>query len=59
MTKQEQAFWNYYDQANAIAEKHNVEIYQVVNFRQIWDYAYAVGKADGASEMMEIFKESK
>jgi hypothetical protein len=59
MTKQEQEFWHYYNPIQELADKHDVSIYTIVNIRQIFDYAYAVGKADGATEMMEIYKEGK
>lgn len=55
MTKQEQAFWDYYQPIEDLATKHDVSVYTIVNFRQIFDYAYACGKADGASEIVEIF----
>ena len=56
MTKQEQAFWEYYNPIEALAEKHDIPVYQIVNFRQIFDYAYIAGKADGVNEMYEIAK---
>jgi hypothetical protein len=57
MTKQEQEFWDYYNPIQEVAEKHDVSIYTIVNFRQIFDYAYACGKADGANQMYEIYQE--
>ena len=56
MTKQEQEFWKYYDPIQELADKHDTSIYTIVNFRQIFDYAYACGKADGATEMLAIYK---
>lgn len=53
MDKQEQAFWNYYDLSQAIADKNGLSIYQVVNFRQIFDYAYALGKEHEANSTKE------
>jgi hypothetical protein len=57
MTKQEQEFFDYYNPIQELADKHDVSIYTIVNIRQIFDYAYAVGKADGATEMLNIVKE--
>jgi hypothetical protein len=57
MDKREQEFWNYYNPIQELADKHDTSVYTIVNFRQIFDYAYACGKADGATEMMEIYKE--
>jgi hypothetical protein len=59
MTKQEDAFFEYYNPIQELADKHDVSIYTVVNFRQIFDYAYACGKADGAKEIADIFREGK
>ena len=59
MTKQEQQFFEYFDQWQALADKHDVSVYQIVNARQIWDYAYSCGTADGASEMMDTYLASK
>jgi hypothetical protein len=56
MTKQEQAFWDYYNPIQELADKHDTSIYTIVNFRQIFDYAYACGKADGVKEVAEIFE---
>jgi len=59
MDKQEQTFFEYFDQWQALADKYDVSVYQIVNARQIWDYAYVCGKADGASEMMDTYLASK
>jgi hypothetical protein len=56
MTKQEQAFWDYYNPIQELADKHDTSIYTIVNFRQIFDFAYACGKADGATEVAAIFE---
>ncbi len=56
MDKREQAFWEWYEPIQALADKHEVSIYQVVNARQIWDMAYATGKLDGMNEVAEIMK---
>jgi hypothetical protein len=58
MTKQEQEFWDYYNPIQELADKHDVPIYTIVNIRQIFDYAYACGKADGATEVLDVFKEN-
>jgi hypothetical protein len=54
MTKQEQAFWDYYNPIQELADKHDITVYQIVNIRQIFDYAYTAGKADGVNEMYTI-----
>jgi hypothetical protein len=54
MDKREQEFWKYYEPIQAIAERQDVSIYQVVGFREIFDYAYAVGKVDGVNEVADI-----
>lgn len=59
MTKQEQEFWDYYQPIEDLATKHDVSVYSIVNFRQIFDYAYTAGKADGAQQMMDIYTASK
>jgi hypothetical protein len=59
MTKQEQEFWNYYQPIQDLADKHDTSVYTIVNFRQIFDYAYACGKADGATEMLDTYNASK
>ncbi len=56
MDKQEQEFWNYYNPIQELADKHEVSIYTIVNIRQIFDYAYACGKADGAVEILDVMK---
>lgn len=54
MDKREQEFWKYYDPIQELADKHDTSIYTIVNFRQIFDYAYAVGKVDGVNEVADI-----
>lgn len=56
MDKQEQAFWDYYNPIQELADKHDTSVYTVVNFRQIFDYAYVCGKADGVKEVAAIFE---
>jgi len=38
--KQEQLFFQWFNNAQAIADKNEVSIYTVYNARQIWDIAY-------------------
>ena len=57
LSKQEEAFFEWYDPIKEIADKHDATIYQIVNAREIWDFAYATGKAHGVAEVAEIFKE--
>ena len=54
MDKQEQAFWDYYNPIQELAEKYDTTVYTIVNIRQIFDYAYTAGKADGVNEMYAI-----
>ncbi len=56
MDKREQEFWKYYNPIQELADKHDTSVYTIVNFRQIFDYAYACGKADGVKEVAEIFE---
>ncbi len=56
MDKREQEFWKYYEPIQAIAERQDVSVYQVVGFREIFDYAYACGKADGVNEVTDILE---
>lgn len=41
--EREQDFWTYYNKIKSYAEKADVDVYQVVNFRQIFDQAYTLG----------------
>lgn len=59
MDKREEAFWEYYNPIQELADKHDTSIYTIVNFRQIWDFAYTAGKLDGVNEMMEIVNGNK
>ena len=36
-------FFEWYDEAQALADKHNVEISKIYNIRQVWDYAFSCG----------------
>ncbi len=54
MDKREQEFWKYYNPIQELADKHDTSVYTIVNFRQIFDYAYAVGKVDGVNEVADI-----
>lgn len=58
MTKQEQAFWDYYNPIQEVADKYETSVYTIVNFRQIFDFAYIAGKADGAAEMLDVYNNS-
>jgi len=46
----EQEFFEWYEKATQIAEKHGVSLYTVYNARQIWDLAYASGVAQALRE---------
>lgn len=59
MTKKEEAFWEFYNPIQAMAEKHDVSIYTIVNFREIWDMAYQTGKVDGMNEAIDIVNGKK
>jgi hypothetical protein len=39
--QREKLFFEWFDKAQAIADKNDVSIYVVYNARQIWDTAYA------------------
>ena len=41
--KREEDFWIYYNKIKSYADEANVDIYQVVNIRQIFDSAYTLG----------------
>jgi len=42
--KQREAdFWTYYNKIKEYADNADVDVYQVVNFRQIFDQAYTLG----------------
>lgn len=56
MDKREEEFWKYYNPIQELADKHDTSIYTIVNFRQIFDYAYTCGKVDGANEVLAIVK---
>lgn len=53
MDKQEQAFFDWFSKIEAIATTHGVEISQVVNLRQAFDFGYTAGKMDGITESVE------
>jgi hypothetical protein len=55
MDKREEAFWDYYNPIQELADKHDVSIYTIRNFREIFDYAYAAGKTEGLETAMTIF----
>lgn len=39
----ENKFFEWFDHAQALADKHNVEIHNIYNIRQVWDYAFSAG----------------
>jgi len=41
--KREEDFWTYYNRIKELANNADVDIYQVVNIRQIFDSAYTLG----------------
>lgn len=41
--KREEDFWTYYNKIKSYADEANVDIYQLVNIRQIFDSAYTLG----------------
>jgi len=41
--QREQDFWTYWNRVKSYADNAEVDIYQVVNFRQIFDHAYTLG----------------
>ena len=41
--KREEDFWIYYNKVKSWADNADVDIYQVVNIRQIFDSAYTLG----------------
>ena len=36
-------FFEWFDEAQALADKHNVEISKIYNIRQVWDFAFSSG----------------
>jgi len=41
--QREQDFWTYWNKVKSYADDADVDVYQVVNFRQIFDQAYTLG----------------
>ena len=41
--QREQDFWTYWNKVKSYADDAGVDVYQVVNFRQIFDQAYTLG----------------
>jgi hypothetical protein len=39
----EDNFFTWFDQAQALADKHGVEIHKIYNVRQVWDFAFSSG----------------
>jgi hypothetical protein len=36
-------FFEWFDEAQALADKHEVRLEQIYNVRQVWDYAFSCG----------------
>ena len=36
-------FFEWFDEAQAVADKHNVRLEQIYNVRQVWDFAFSSG----------------
>ena len=59
MDKSEEQFFEMYDRVQDYLEFHpELTFNQVLSVRQVWDYAYACGKADGAEEIVATYKEN-
>lgn len=48
----EAQFFEWFDAAQALADKHNVEIHRIYNVRQVWDYAFSCGALAYAKEQV-------
>ena len=48
----EAQFFEWFDAAQALADKHNVEIHKIYNVRQVWDYAFSCGALAHAKEQV-------
>lgn len=48
----EDNFFTWFDEAQAIADKHDVEIHQIYNVRQVWDLAFTAGALAYAKEQV-------
>jgi hypothetical protein len=45
-------FFEWFDEAQALADKHNVRIEQIYNIRQVWDLAFSAGALAYAKEQV-------
>jgi hypothetical protein len=59
MERKEQEFFEWFDKIQAIADENDVTFYQVVNARQIWDYAYLAGKSEGLEFGVSVIQGGK
>jgi Tfp pilus assembly protein PilE len=48
--KREEDFWTYYNKVKSYADNADVDVYQVVNFRQIFDQAYTLGALQNSTK---------
>lgn len=48
----EAEFFEWFDAAQALADKHDVEIHRIYNVRQVWDYAFSCGALAYAKEQV-------
>ena len=51
--EREKEFFEWFDKAQALADKHEVSIYTIYNARQIWDLAYKAGALQNAKEKVD------
>lgn len=59
MDRRESEFFEWFNEIQAIADTNNVTFYQVVNARQIWDYAYLAGKQEGLEISLDVIQGGK
>ena len=48
----ENQFFDWFDQAQAIADLHGVEVSKIYNVRQVWDLAFSSGALAYAKEQV-------
>ncbi len=58
MNQSEREFLEFYSKVSDVADRTGLEDHQIVTIREVWDYAYALGQANGATEVLTSFKES-
>ena len=51
--QREQDFWTYWNKVKSYADDAGVDVYQVVNFRQIFDQAYTLGALQNSKKNEE------